>query len=279
MRTKIIIDSTTNVKKELADSFETVHLTVNFGDREYTDGITISHTEFYQMLETSNILPTTSQPTPDAFAKAYQKAVEEGFEVVAITVASGLSGTYQSACIAAEEFQGKVWVVDSGSVTIGAGILAEIALEMAQQDKSAAEIAQHLNEIKNNIRIVAVLDTLEYLKKGGRVSAAVALAGGMLNIKPVASITDGEIKVAGKARGNKLGNAVMLQQINSMGGIDYTKPFILGYTGTTDLLLRNFMGENRDYFKSEILHRSCVGSVVGTHAGPGAIAVAFFKNQ
>lgn len=279
MRTKIIIDSTTNVKKELADSFETVHLTVNFGDREYTDGITISHTEFYQMLETSNILPTTSQPTPDAFAKAYQKAVEEGFEVVAITVASGLSGTYQSACIAAEEFQGKVWVVDSGSVTIGAGILAEIAFEMAQQDKSAAEIAQHLNEIKKNIRIVAVLDTLEYLKKGGRVSAAVALAGGMLNIKPVASITDGEIKVAGKARGNKLGNAVMLQQINSMGGIDYTKPFILGYTGTTDLLLRNFMGENRDYFKSEILHRSCVGSVVGTHAGPGAIAVAFFKNQ
>ena len=276
MRTKIIIDSTTNVKKELADKFTVVPLTVHFGEKEYTDGVTIDHTQFYKMLETGNILPATSQPAPEAFSKAFREAVAEGFEVVAITVASKLSGTYQSACIAAEDFGSEVYVVDSGSVTIGAGILAEIALEMAQQGKAAVEIAQYINSVKDKVKIFAVLDTLEYLKRGGRVSGTVAFAGGMLNIKPVALIENGEIKMAGKARGNKLGNAVMLQQISGMGGIDYTKPFLLGYTGVTDELLREFMADNSDYFCGNYMHRSFVGSVVGTHAGPGAIAAAFF---
>ena len=275
MKTKIIIDSTTNVKKELTDKFTVVPLTVHFGEKEYIDGVTIDHTQFYKMLENGDVLPTTSQPTPEAFADVFKAAVCGGYEVVAITVSSKLSGTYQSACIAAEDFGSSVYVVDSGSVTIGAGILAEIALRMAEDGKSAAEIVQHINSVKRNIRILAVLDTLEYLKKGGRVSAAVAFAGGLMNIKPVALIEEGEIKVVGKARGSKLGNAVMLQLISSMGGIDYEKPFLLGYTGVTDELLREFMADNSRYFGGVYMHRSFVGSVVGTHAGPGAIAVAF----
>ena len=275
MKTRIIIDSTTNIKKELIGQFGVVPLTVHFGEEEYIDGVTIDHNAFYKKLESSNILPTTSQPTPDAFAKAFKAAINDGYQVVAITVASKLSGTYQSACIAAEDFGQEVYVVDSESVTIGAGILAEMALEMANQGKSAAEIAQMLDTEKKKVKILAVLDTLEYLKKGGRVSETVAFAGGLLNIKPVAVIEAGEIKVAGKARGNKLGNAVMLQQISGMGGIDYTKPFILGYTGVTDTLLREFVDENKDYFGANPMHESFVGSVVGTHAGPGAIAVAF----
>ena len=276
---KIIIDSTTNVKKELMGQFGVVPLTVHFGDKEYVDGVTINHIEFYKKLENENILPTTSQPTPDAFENAFRTAVNDGCKVVAITVASKLSGTYQSACIAAEEFGDDVIVVDSESVAIGAGILAETALGLAKQGKSATEIADILNEEKKKIKIFAVLDTLEYLKKGGRVNAAVAIAGGMLNIKPVAAIEKGEIKMAGKARGNKLGNAVMLQQINGTGGIDFSKPFLLGYTGTEDLLLKEFIAENRSYFNGNTIHQSFVGSVVGTHAGPGAIAVAYYTNQ
>lgn len=279
MKTKIIIDSTTNVKKELTGRFGVVPLTVHFGDKEYVDGVTINHTEFYEKLENGNVLPTTSQPTPQAFANAFKAAINEGYQVVAITVASGLSGTYQSACIAADEFGDDVIVVDSGSVTIGAGILAEMALDMADKGKSAAEISHCLEKEKANIKIMAVLDTLEYLKKGGRVSPAVALAGGLLNIKPVALIENGEIKMAGKARGNKLGNAVMLQQISGMGGIDYSKPFILGYTGTNDLLLKEFIADNKSFFENSVLPQSFVGSVVGTHAGPGAIAVAFCAKQ
>ena len=279
MKTKIIIDSTTNIKKELMGQFGVVPLTVHFGDSEFVDGVTITHTEFYERLENGGVLPTTSQPTPQAFINAFKAAVDEGYQVVAITVASKLSGTYQSACIAAEDFGDDVIVVDSESVTIGAGLLAEMALEMAKQNKSAAEIAQVIHEEKKNVKIMAVLDTLEYLKKGGRVSSAVALAGGLLNIKPVAAIEKGEIKMAGKARGNKLGNAVMLQQISGMGGIDYSKPFMLGYTGVNDLLLKEFIAENRKYFEADTLHQSFVGSVVGTHAGPGAIAVAFCAKQ
>ena len=275
MKTKIIIDSTTNVKPHLAECFEVVPLTVHFGEEEYTDGVTISHRQFYTMLEQGDVVPTTSQPTPDAFAQMYQKVTDDGCEAVVITVASGLSGTYQSATIAAQDFEGRVFVVDSGSVAIGAGILAEIALEMANQGKTAREIVHYLEQIKGRVKILAVLDTLEYLKKGGRVSRTVAFAGGLLNIKPVAVIENGEIKMAGKARGNKLGNAVMLQQISSMGGIDCTKPFILGYTGVTDTLLQEFVQDNADYFGDCQLHQSCVGSVVGTHAGPNAIAVAF----
>ena len=276
MKVKIIIDSTTNIKKELIGQFGVVPLTVHFANEEFVDGVTIDHTQFYKKLEDGNILPTTSQPTPAAFENAFRAAINDGYQVLAITVASKLSGTYQSACIAAEEFGDDVVVVDSESVTIGAGILAETALKLAQQGKTATEIADVLNKEKKKIKILAVLDTLEYLKKGGRVNAAVALAGGMLNIKPVAAIENGEIKMAGKARGNKLGNAVMLQQINGMGGIDYSKPFMLGYTGVTDLLLKEFIAENREWFGGNQLHQSFVGSVVGTHAGPGAIAVAFY---
>ena len=279
MKVKIIIDSTTNIKRELAGQFGVVPLTVNFGSEEYVDGVTIDHTQFYKKLEESSVLPTTSQPTPQAFENAFRTAVNEGYQVLAITVASSLSGTYQSATIAAQEFGEDVVVVDSGSVAIGTGILAEIALELAKQGKSAAEIAHQLNEEKKHIKVLAVLDTLEYLKKGGRVSSAVALAGGLLNIKPVAVIENGEIKMAGKARGNKLGNAVMLQQISGMGGIDYSRPFLLGYTGVTDLLLKEFIAENRRYFGGNTLNQTYVGSVVGTHAGPGAIAVAFCTKQ
>ena len=276
MKTKIIIDSTTNVKPSLADRFEIVPLTVHFGDEEYTDGVTIDHTGFYKKLENSEVMPTTSQPTPDAYIDAYRKATADGSKAVVITVASNLSGTYQSATIAAEDFEGKIFVVDSETVTIGAGILAEIAITMAEEGKSAEDIAQQLNILKKKVKIFAVLDTLEYLKRGGRVSRTVALAGGMLNIKPVALIENGEIKMAGKARGTKLGNAVMLQQISGTGGIDYSKPFLLGYTGVTDELLREFLADNSQYFNGNPIHRSFVGSVVGTHAGPGAIAVAFF---
>ena len=253
MKTKIIIDSTTNVKTELLGRFGVVPLTVHFGDEEYVDGVTINHNQFYHKLAEGNVLPTTSQPTPDAFYNAFKAAVNDGYKVVAITVASALSGTYQ----------------------IGAGILAEMALDLVQQGKNYKEIADILNKEKKKIKIFAVLDTLEYLKKGGRVSSAVAMAGGLLNIKPVAAIENGQIKMAGKARGNKLANTLMLEQIDALGGIDCKKPFILGYTGINDLLLNEFTAVHRSYFNGNKLHRTFVGSVVGTHAGPGAIAVAF----
>ena len=134
---------------------------------------------------------------------------------------------------------------------------------------------------KKNIVIVALVDTLEYLKKGGRISKTVAFAGTVLNIKPVLSIVDGEILMLGKARGSKQGNNLLVQEIEKAGGVDFTKPILLGYTGISDALLLKYIEDSKYIWENgvENIRYTTIGSVIGTHAGPGAIAVAFFKNK
>jgi DegV family protein with EDD domain len=163
---------------------------------------------------------------------------------------------------------------------MGGGILAEYALQLLDAGKSAAEIAAALEEAKKKIVVVALVDTLEYLKKGGRVSKTVAFAGGLLNIKPVLSVTDGEINILGKARGSKMGNNLLVQEISKAGGIDFTKPVLLGYSGISDALLLKYIEDSRHIWEGNLpqVRYTTVGSVIGTHAGPGAVVVAFFKN-
>ena len=149
--------------------------------------------KFYELLVESDVLPTTSQATPFAFETAFVKALDEDCEVVCLTGASRLSGTHQSAVIAAQEFPGKVRVVDSGTIAIGLGILADYALQLADRGHSAEEIEWKLLQKRGKIQLLAMVDTLEYLKKGGRISAAAAVAGGILIIKPVITLAGGEI--------------------------------------------------------------------------------------
>ena len=185
MSVKIIVDSTVDIPEAVkAQVSAIVPLAVRFGDEEYKDGETITAQKFYEMLVKSEELPTTSQPTPVAFEEAYAKATADGSEAVVITISSRLSGTYQSATIAAEEFEGKVFVVDSRTGAIGSGVLAMYALQLAQEGKSGQEILEELMVKRNKVRVYAMVDTLEYLKKGGRLNAAVAVVGGLLNIKP-----------------------------------------------------------------------------------------------
>lgn len=281
MNVKIIIDSTTDTTPTVREKCAVVPLTVRFGDTEYIDGVTITHTEFYQKLVESDVLPTTSQGTPDAFAQEYQKAVDAGQKAVVLTVASKLSGTYQSATIAAMDFPGSVYVVDSKSVAIGAGILAELAVELAESGMSAEEIALRLSNERENVRLIAMLDTLEYLKKGGRISKTVAFAGELLAIKPVVNVLDGTINMLGKARGSKQANNLLVKQIEAAGGVDFDKPVLLGYTGMSDILLQKYVADSADLWKDSktALNTTPIGSVIGTHAGPGAVAAAFFKKN
>lgn len=277
MRTRIIIDSTTDLAPELKGQVEIVPLSVCFGNEEYIDGITITHEEFYNKLIESDVLPTTSQATPAAFEKVFAEVAAAGDSAVVITVASQLSGTCQSARIAAEDYN-NIYVVDSGSVTLGAGILAEYALRCACSGMEAAQIAETLEVKKGDICLIAMLDTLEYLKKGGRISAAVAFAGGLLNIKPVINVKDGVINMLGKARGSRQGNNLLVQEIQKTGGIDFDMPILLGYSGLSDALLKKYIADSASLWENgvESLRYTSIGSVVGTHAGPGAIAAAFF---
>lgn len=279
MSVRIVIDSTTDLIPQIRDRVKVVPLTIHFGEEEYTDGITINTTEFYEKLVTGNVLPTTSQPTPAAFADVYEEAVRDGDTVLVITIASRLSGTYQSATIAAEDYPGRVFVVDSRTVAIGASILVQHALELVDRGLEAEQIFEQLLQIRSRVRITAVLDTLEYLHKGGRISKTVAIAGGLLAIKPIIAVNAGELGMINKARGNKQANAQMNQEIDKMGGVDFSMPVVLGYTGTSDELLSKYIAESESYWEGRTFQSTIVGSTVGTHAGPGAVAVAFFVNE
>ena len=279
MNTRIIVDSTADLMPEYKNRVHTVPLTVHFGEQEFIDGVTIDHKTFYEKLIESDVLPTTSQATPDAFMQEFDKTAEAGEAAVVITLASKFSGTYQSAMIAASEYE-NIYVVDSETAAMGTGILVELAFKLLDEGKSAKEIAAILETEKKKIVIVALVDTLEYLKKGGRVSRSVAFAGTVLNIKPVLSVIGGEIQMLGKARGSKMGNNLLVQEIDKAGGIDFTKPVLLGYSGISDALLRKYIEDSRHIWEGNLqeIRYTTLGSVIGTHAGPGAVVVAFFKN-
>ena len=275
MKTRIIADSTSDLLPHIRNRVHTVPLTVNFGNEEYIDGVTIDHISFYEKLTSSPVLPSTSQAPPAAFAAEYEKARLAGESAVVITAASKLSGTYQSAVIAAEDYD-NIYVVDGSSVAIGGGILVEYALQLLDSGLSADKIAKKLEKDKSKIFIVAVVDTLEYLKRGGRISKTTAFAGTMLNIKPILSVHDGEINILRKARGTKQANKILLQEIEKIGLIDNSKPFLLGYTGTSDAFIKKFIEESFTFFNKSDLPYTIIGSVIGTHAGPNAVAAAFF---
>lgn len=279
MKTRIIVDSTADLVPEVQKRVHIVPLTVHFGQEEYVDGVTIDHKAFYEKLIESDVLPTTSQATPNDFAVEFEKAKEAGEAAIVITLASKFSGTCQSAMIAAGNYE-NIYVIDSTSVAMGSGILVELALRLLDEGKSTKEAVQILEEEKKKIVVVALLDTLEYLKRGGRISKAVTFAGGVLKIKPVLSVTDGEIHLLGKARGSKMGNNLLVQEINNVGGIDFGKPILLGYSGISDALLLKYIEDSRPIWNGRLekIRYTTVGSVIGTHAGPGAVVVAFFKN-
>lgn len=278
MSVKIIVDSTTDLLPSIREQVTVVPLTVCFGQEEFTDGVTITHEQFYEKLVECDVLPTTSQASPAAFSRVLSETLAPGDSALILTLSSELSGTYQSAVIAAGEFE-EVFVVDSSSVAIGTGILTEYALECVKKGMSAKETAEEIERKKKDVCVIAMLDTLEYLKKGGRISSTAAFAGGILNIKPVVNIEDGRINILGKARGSKQGNNLLIQEIQKAGGIDFKLPILLGYTGLTDVLLQKYIKDSRLLWEdaAESLRYTSIGSVVGTHTGPGVIAAAFFR--
>ena len=278
MCVRIIVDSSTNVSEKYREKIQSVPLTVRFGDKEYLDGVELSKHQFYEMLVESDVLPTTSQATPAAFADCFEAIASAGDSAVVITLSSKLSGTYQSAVLAAEDYP-NIYVVDSQSVAIGTGVLAQYAVELAQQGMGAEKIAQVLTQQREKVCVVALLDTLEYLKKGGRISKTVAFAGGMLNIKPVVTVQDGAVALIGKARGSRNGNNLLVEKIREAGGVDFERPVLLGYTGLSSALLEKYVDDSKALWADHVdkLDGCLLCSVIGTHAGPGAVAVAFFR--
>ena len=281
MAVRIITDSGVDFPGEVDPRVTVIPLSITFGTTTYADGVDITNDRFYEMLIESDELPKTSQATPYVFQQAFEDVRAAGDEAVVITLSSKLSGTHQSAVTAASDFP-EVHVVDGKSVTIGESLLVLYALRLADEGLGAAEIAERVAASVDRVCLLALLDTLEYLRRGGRIPKSVGMIGEVLSIKPVVGVEDGEVVMLGKARGSKNGRNQLHQQVEKHG-IDFSMPILLGYTGLSDKLLRKYLEDNRVIWEDRVtedrLPIASVGATIGTHVGPGAIALAFFSER
>lgn len=278
---KILVDSASDVEKTEADKLgiALIPMRVRFGDEEYLDGINLTHREFFEKLIESSELPQTSQINEYDWGERFKELTADGSEIIAVTISSKLSGTYSCAVKAAKKFAGKVHVIDSMEASIGERILLQYAINLVRDGKlTADEIVEELNCKKGKIQVLAVLDTLKYLRKGGRISSVAAIAGEVLSIKPVISIVKGEIKLQGKAIGSKKSNNLLNQLVEKCGGIDFDMPYALAYSGLSDEFLQKYLNDSERLWKgkADSIPSLMIGSTIGTHVGPNAIAVAFF---
>lgn len=282
MSVQIIVDSAADFEAAEIERYglRIVSLKTIFSDGEYVEGHNMTRREFYEKLEASGEIPKTCQATPFDFERAYKEVLERGDTAVVITLSERLSGTAQSAKIAAEGLEDRIFVVDSGNVTIGEQILAARAAELRDSGLTAAEIAAELEREKNEICIFGTTDNLDYLYKGGRLSRTAAVVGGLLAIRPVLTIADGVIVAAGKARGSRQSNNMLTQLIQKNGGVDFSRPVRVGFSGLDDSLLNQYIEDSRELWEgqTDALVRCTIGCTVGTHLGPGAILLAFFHN-
>ena len=279
MAIKIVIDSASDIDLKEAEALGVtlIPMEIQFGDEKYEDGVNLTHEQFFEKLIESAELPKTSQINPYTFEEKFAPLVEEGHEVIAITISSKLSGTFRNAQTAAKKFGNQVTVVDSLNASIGERLLCQYALRLIEDGKSAQEIVSLLNEAKKKINLIAVLDTLKYLKKGGRIGALTAFAGEMLSIKPVIGIIDGAVKLIGKAIGSKKGNNLLNTLVREKG-IDFTMPYGVIWSGLDDSMLLKYLKDSEHLwrYQTDSVPSYPIGSTIGTHIGPGAIGVAFF---
>lgn len=277
---KIVVDSASDITADEAVQRDLIMMPmiVSFGQTDYEDGVNLSHKQFFEKLIESDELPKTACINEFRFAECFEKETKDGSQLLVITISSKLSTTYNQAVSAAKKFAQKVFVVDSLNACIGERVLVELALRLRDAGKSAEEVKALLDERKQKIKLIALLGTLKYLKKGGRISTLVAFAGELLSIKPVVEVIKGEVKLVGKAMGSKKGNNLLTKMIEDSGGIDFGSPFALGYSGLSDDLLLKYVEDSRALYENDTnsLPIYMIGSTIGTHVGPGAIAVAFF---
>ena len=242
MSVRIITDSASDMSPAEHPALAVLPLSVTFGTDVFMDGIDIDHQRFYEMLVERDELPKTGQVNPYAFSQAIAEVREAGDEAVIITVGAKLSGTNQSARTALSEAPGEA--------------------------------------VRDRVVVIGLLETLEYLVRGGRLSAAAGAVGTLLNVKPVVAVEDGLIVQLGKARGSKNGRNLLNQKVEKAGGIDFSMPLALGYTGLSDAVLKKYIEDSAALWAGHTegeLPVHTIGATIGTHVGPGAVAVAFFQ--
>ncbi len=281
MAIRIMTDSASDISQAQAKEWQikVFPLRIRFGETEYLDGINLSTDSFYEQLENSDVIPKTSQIPPLEYEENFRAAAEAGDDLIYFSISSGVSGSYQTACMVARDYEPYVHIIDSKQFCISQYIIVERAVRLRDEGKNAKEIVEIIREEQKNAHVMAVFNTLHYLKLGGRLSSASAFAGELLSIKPVLTITDGIVQILGKARGLKKSHQMLSEMIEKTGGIDYSRPVCFGYAGNSDANLLQYIKNHGHHFKDNgagipIIR---VGATIGTYSGPGAIAVSFFS--
>ncbi len=281
MRIKIMIDSNADFSEEKAKELGFLYMSigVQIDEEEYQDGVDLLPEQFYEKLNSCKKVPKTSLINTFRWSEAFERATADGSEVIAITISSKLSGTYQAAVEAAKDFGGKVYVVDSLNATFGEGALCLYAKQLLEEGLSAKEIVERLNVRKKDICVYAVIDTLKYLQKGGRISTATAILGTTLSIKPIIGVVDGEVKMIGKAMGYKKGCMTLNAIIEKSGTIDFSMPMGYIYSGNDRTNITNYRQNSAVLVENREIPAYVLGCSIGTHVGAGAVGLVYFKRE
>lgn len=277
---QIVVDSASDYTIEEArqKQLELIPISITIGEKSYRDGLDLGRNEFYELLTASKEFPKTSQPSPQAFLETFSKAKEQGDELIYIALSSALSGTYQSAILAKNIVDyDKIYVIDSLSATYTIKVMADYACQLRREGRKAEVIAEKLEALKPRVKVVAALETLEFLARGGRISKATALIGSMANIKLIITITqEGEVEALGKCLGKNKAVSAVLHQLKE-GNPDPNFPLYSIYSYGT---------ENSETFEKKLAQegfrptaRLQIGSTIGTHIGPGAFGVIFVAGE
>jgi DegV family protein with EDD domain len=275
MTVRIVTDSSCDLSAADIERYQitVVPLTIRFGDEEFTDGQGLSAEGFYEKMAASNDLPSTAAPAPGAFEAVFRELAAGGADaVVCVNLSFALSATGESAQNAARALEGQVdvRVVDSGKVSVGLGLMVKAAAAAAEAGHRADEIEAQLAELKDRVFIYAVLDTLDNLKKGGRIGTAQALLGSALSIKPCLDLTTGVVEEAGKQRTRGKARSWLTKQVAEAGELEQ---LALAHGAADDI--DAFTASLGDAPAHNPLTVTLIGPVVGTHAGPGVIAAAY----
>jgi len=256
---------------------EVIELDIRFDDITYDYRNDLDFNKFYSNLTQSKNLPTTSQVTPGQYLDIFEDAKAKGDEVLAITISGGLSGTYSSAITAQEMCAyDNITVVDSRQCSIALKMMVQHAVKLRDEGKSRAEIEKTMLDLRERVGFIVILDTLTYLKKGGRVPPAMAFIGEMLSMKPIVGLNaEGKVEAIKKARGFEAAKRVFAEQVE-LTGFDKNWPIYFGYT-QNEQRGESFMQENKDKLGIKDCNLHSVGGVIGTHSGPNAVAIAYVK--
>jgi DegV family protein with EDD domain len=274
---RIVTDSTSDIRPEDAQRLEidVVPLTVRFGDEQFRDGVDLSPEQFYLRLPTTPVQPSTSQPTPEQFAEVYRRHVDAGDTVVSIHISSKLSGTLQSASLAAQEFpQGAVRVVDSTTVSAGMQFLVRGALADITSGTDSDEVVRRAESRRDQVGVYVLLDTLTYLQRGGRIGRAQGLLGGILNVKPLLKVAEGEVHPQARVRSRQQGIAKLVELAAAQRPLAGLAVFHCGAPDLINLIAPRLRADHPgiDLIVGQL------GAVVGTYSGPGGVGIALLRS-